>query len=112
MTPAFFQLIAEIRDLQNLMITMKRAEIIIDRLKITEDFTNNLDFSTAIQFTFAYEHTFESRARAVKNEVIRQWRATFSSRDPARAGAPKWPRSQAQFSAKLCSFFVNGPDST
>ena len=52
MTPAFFQLIAEIRDLQNLMITMKRAEIIIDRLKITEDFTNNLDFSTTIQFTF------------------------------------------------------------
>ena len=72
MTPAFFQLIAEIRDLPYLMITMKGAEIIIDRLKITEDFTNNLDFSTTIQFTFAYEHTFESRARAVKNEVIRQ----------------------------------------
>ena len=36
MTPAFFQLIAEIRDLQNLIITKKSAEIIMDSLEITE----------------------------------------------------------------------------
>lgn len=51
MPSAFFQLIATFRDLQNLMITKKWAEIIIDSLEITKDFTVNLDSSTAIQFS-------------------------------------------------------------